>query len=185
MIEVEVRAKVSNPSEIKKGLDKINAKFLRKEKQVDRVFLHPVFLDSQKKVLEKGFSARIREIDDKITLEFKEIVRKGGGVELKSELKDLNAGLRLLKGLGWNEAFTVAKSREVYSYKDFEICLDNVEKLGSFIEVEKTLTSSEEKENARKECLDLLSSIYPNFIIEDSKYGDLMVDFINNQNKVK
>lgn len=185
MIEVEVRAGISDISKVKAGLKKINAKFLRKENQIDRVFSHPVFIDKQKKVLEKGFSARIRQVDGKTTLEFKEIVRKGGGIELKSQLKDLDAGLRLLKGLGWYEEFIVDKSREVYTYNDFEICLDDVKHLGSFIEVEKTLDSPDGKDKARKECVDLLGEVYPDFVIEDNKYGDLMLDFIKNKERVR
>lgn len=117
-------------------------------------------------------------------MDFKEIVRKSGGIEINSELKDVNAGLIFLKKLGWEEAFTVSKTRDSYRYNDFEICLDNVDKLGDFIEIEKMVNYPREMDKARKECLELLNSIYPNGIIENRKYGDLMQELINKE-KVK
>jgi adenylate cyclase class 2 len=182
MIEVEIRSKIDSINKIKERLKEINAKFLKSEKQIDRVFGHPMFLDSQNMIIEGGFSSRIRQIDDKISLEFKEIIRKGGGIEIKSELKDINAGLIFLKKLGWEEAFIVSKTRELYEHDDFEVCLDNVERLGNFIEIEKTINSPNEKEGAREECINLLNIISPNSIIENRKYGDLMQEIINKEN---
>lgn len=43
MIEVEIRAKINNRDEIKKKLDEIDAKFLKTEKQIDRIFGNPMF----------------------------------------------------------------------------------------------------------------------------------------------
>ncbi|MBW2996044.1 class IV adenylate cyclase [Candidatus Woesearchaeota archaeon] len=179
MIEVEIKARISNVDDIKKKLNQIRAKFLKTEKQIDKVFGHPRFLDSEKKIIEGGFVARIRVVDDNHTLEFKEILRQNGGVEIKSELKDLNTGVEFLNKLNFKEKFTVSKSRDHYSYNNFAICLDNVKQLGNFIEIEKIVTSSEEKENARKRCLDLLNTLAPNSEIEDKKYGDLIQEKIN------
>lgn len=179
MIEVEIRARINDLDGIKDKLDKLGAKFIKNEKQVDRVFGHPMFLDSRKMIIEGGFSSRLRQIDNKVSLEFKEIVRKSGGIEIKSELKDVNAGLLFLKKLGWEEAFTVSKTRDSYEYNDFEICLDNVDKLGNFIEIERIVDSLDEKEKARKDCADLLSAISPSSTIENRKYGDLMQEMLN------
>jgi adenylate cyclase class 2 len=180
MIEVEVRSRVENFDEIKKNLK--HAKFLKCEKQVDKVFGHPMFLDSQNKIIEGGIASRIRAIGDKRTLEFKEIMRKSGGIEIRSELKNLDIGIGFLKKLGFKEAFTISKTREEYSYNNFIISLDSVDKLGDFIEIEKIVDSPEEKENARKECIELLNLIFPDFKIEDKKYGDLMQEIINKGN---
>jgi len=174
MIEVEIRARIKNGEEIKNELEKIGAKFIKIEKQTDRIFGHPMFLDSEKMIIEGGFSARIRKVGDKKLLEFKEISRKSGGIEIKSELSDINIGLKFLDKLGFEEAFTVSKLRELYSYNDFTICLDNVDQLGDFIEIEKLINFSGDKEKARKECENLLGVLSPDSKIEDKKYGDLM-----------
>ncbi len=180
MIEVEIRAKVDNFNEIKKDLNNLKANFLRSIHQIDKVFGHPMFLDSKNMVIEEGISARIRSVNNKCSLEFKEICRTSGGMELKSELIDINLGIAFLNKLGFKEAFTIDKQRESYKYKDFLIDLDNVDKLGYFIEIEKIVTSPEEKEPAREECIELLTLISPNSKIENKKYGDLMQELINN-----
>jgi len=179
MTEVEIRAKIDNVEEIKKKLEELGAKFFKFEKQVDRVFGHSMFMDDDNMLIEGGLSARIREVDNKKALEFKEIVRQGAGIEISSELDDVETGLKFFEKLKFKEAFTVSKSRESYSYKDFTICLDKVDQLGNFIEVEKMITFSNDKESARKECLDLLNILSPNSEVEHRKYGDLMQEIIN------
>ena len=99
MIEVEIRARIGSVGETRDELKRIGAKFVKTEKQIDRIFGHPMFLDSDKMIIEGGLSARIREIDNEKLLEFKEISRKSGGIEIKSELSDIDIGLKFLKKL--------------------------------------------------------------------------------------
>ena len=184
MIEVEIRAKVDNLEDVKEKLDEFCASFIKTEKQVDRVFGHPMFLDSEIKIIEGGLSARIRQINDKAFLEFKEIIRKGGGIEVSSKLSKVDVGLKLLEKLKFEEAFIVSKLRQSFSYDGFEICLDNVDKLGMFIEIEKMVESSKEIDSAREGCVELLNKLSPSSKIIDKKYGDLMQDLINKKKKI-
>jgi adenylate cyclase class 2 len=179
MIEVEIRARVGNLNKVKNKLNEIGASFVKNEKQVDRIFGHPMFLDENKMIIEGGLSARIRENNEKNLLEFKEIVRKGGGMEVSSELNDVKLGLKFLEKLKFEEAFTVSKKRDIFLHEGFTICLDWVEGLGDFIEIEKMISSSDEKERVRQECLQLLHKIVPDAKIENRKYGDLMQEKIN------
>jgi len=178
-IEVEIRAKVDDFTEIKKALDKIKAYFIKSETQIDKIFGAAKFLDSEHKMIEGGIVARVREVNGKRTLEFKEILREKGGLELSFEVASIELAEKLLKKLDFEEAFTVAKLRESYSYKDFTVCLDKVEQLGDFIEIEKLINEESKVDETRKECLDLLEIIAPGFKIENRKYGDLMQDLIN------
>ncbi len=178
-IEVEIRAKVDDFNGIKKSLDKIGGNFIKSENQIDKIFGAARFLDSEHKIIEGGIVARIREIDRKSTLEFKEILREKGGIELNCPMASIEIGEKMLKKLDFEEAFTVKKNREIYSYNGFTICLDKVEQLGNFIEIEKEITSEEKIEGTRKECLDLLEKIAPSSKIENKKYGDLMQEIIN------
>ncbi len=180
-IEVEIRAKVNNFDEIKKALEKIGADFVNSKKQIDKIFGAAKFLDSEHKIIEGGLSARIREVDGKRALEFKEIIREKGGIELSCEIPTIEMAEKMLKKLDFEEAFTIEKTRETYSYKDFEIALDNVEQLGSFIEIEKLIDSEEGIGEARKECVDLLEKISPGSEIETRKYGDLIQEIINSK----
>ncbi len=178
-IEVEIRAKADGFDKIKKALEKIEADFVGSETQIDRVFGASKFLDSNKMIVEGGLSARIREVKDKKTLEFKEILREKGGIELSSEVTSAEMAEKMLKKLDFEEAFTIKKIREDYSYKDFKISLDKVEQLGNFIEIEKIVSSENKTNEAKKECSDLLNILAPGAKIETKKYGDLMQELIN------
>jgi len=184
-IEVEIRAKVNDFSEIKKALNKIGANFRKSETQIDKIFGVAKFLDSEHKIVEGGIVARIREVNGKRTLEFKEILREKGGIELNCEVANIEMAEKMLKKLDFEEGFTVKKSREIYSYQDSTICLDKVEQLGNFIEIEKMISIDEEnkKAEAKKGCLDLLNVLAPNSKVESRKYGDLMQELINQKNK--
>lgn len=179
MIEVEIRSKVSDFDYIKEKLESLSACFLREEIQEDIIFGHENFLDSNKFVIEGGFIARIRCIGDNALLEFKEIKRQSGGIEISSKLKNKEHGLYLLEKLQFKQSFVLKKKREIYSYKDFEINLDDVENLGKFIEIEKCISDANLREKAREECISLLKEIDSNLEIENRKYGDLIQEKLN------
>ncbi|PIR89804.1 class IV adenylate cyclase [bacterium (Candidatus Gribaldobacteria) CG10_big_fil_rev_8_21_14_0_10_37_21] len=179
MIEVEIKAKVQSLEPIKEKLLSLAAELLKTEKQVDRVFGRVKDLDQEHKVIEGFFSARIRGRGEKRNVEFKEINRTGVGMEFSSPLSSVESGINFLTKLGFEEAFTILKVREIYKYKDFEICLDDVEQLGLFIEVEYPLKNDGDRTGALKECQDLLNLVAPNATVEPKKYGDLMQEVIN------
>jgi len=179
MIEVEVKARVNNFDEIKSNLEKQGAKFLKKEFQRDIIFGNPKFADSENKIIEGGVLARIRQKDKYIKIELKEILRGKGGVELKFEIKDIEAAKKFLAKMDFTPAFEIAKNRESYDLNGFRICLDKVEKLGTFVEVEKVIGKEKDKKIVMKECKETLKKITNHFEILLVKYGDLMQDLIN------
>ena len=183
MIEVEIRAKVQDFSSIKKRLEEMGAQFLKKERMVDHIFGRSKDLDGEHKIIDGHFSARIREKGDKKSVEFKEIKRAGAGMEFSSPVSSLEAGLNFLEKLDFEEAFTVSKIRETYEYQGFEICLDEVDALGYFIEIEHPCKEDNDKSIALKECENLLALIAPDAVFEPKKYGDLMQEVINEKNK--
>lgn len=182
MIEIEIRARIDDPDEIKKRLTEIGATSSGSKRQIDRVFGHRQFLDENNMIIEGGLSARIRTIDNDSALEFKEISREKGGMEIVSKLSNANIGIEFLGKLGFEEAFTVAKQRDFYACDGFEIAVDDVEKLGHFIEIEKMIGYTEDKDVAKQECMAFLKRLGENLVVEKRKYGDLMQEILN-QNK--
>lgn len=180
MIETEIRAKISD---LKRAADKITSlggKFLSKEQQIDKVFGRPEDLDENRQIIDGHFSSRIRQKSGKISLDFKEIKRGQSGIDISAPINSIETGVKLLSALDFEEAFTVSKVRDLYKLKDFEICLDQVEKLGSFIEVE-WVGDGENYSRALQECELLLKEIDPSAVSENRKYGDLMQELINNE----
>lgn len=179
MIEVEVRGKIKDIDFVKESLNKIETRSVKNVKQIDRIFGHPKFLDKENKIIEGGLVARIRQVDNSARLEFKEIIRQGGGFEIEVNLDNVDFGIKLLEKLDFNESFVVSKIRDIYKYNDFEIAIDQVEQLGSFIEIEKMVSSKEEIDRTRQECVKLLKQISPDAQITNEKYGDMMQNIIN------
>ena len=175
MIEIELKAKVLNFKNIKIELNKLGAEFIKTKKIADHIFSRDIDLDNEHNMIEGSFVARIREQDDKKSLEFKEIKRNGICMEFNSPLANLESGHNFLKQLDFKESFTISKTREIYRYIDFEICLDDVNQLGLFIEIEHP--------KSLQKCQDLLKIIAPKAIIENKKYGDLMQELINKKNE--
>ena len=179
MIEIEIKAEVKDIEKVKDNLKKADARFIKTEEQVDRIFGHSMFLDENKFITEGGLSARIRQVNDKKQIDFKEITRDKAGIEVSAEIGSVEDGLRFLKKLGFEEAFTLKKSRDVFQYNDFTICLDKVDKLGNFIEIEKLVSLNSEEEKIRQECMELLNKLAPDPQIERKKYGDLIQEILN------
>ena len=105
----------------------------------------------------------------------------GGTIMEKRNRRLANEGLKFLDKLNFKESFTVSKERTLYKYKGFSVCLDRVEHLGNFIEIEKLISKEEDKEKTKDECLELLQSLGLDYKIENRKYGDLMQEIINNK----
>jgi adenylate cyclase class 2 len=42
----------------------------------------------------------------------------------------------LFKKIGFNKILSIKKEREIYRLDDFELCIDKVDKIGDFIEIE-------------------------------------------------
>ncbi len=179
MIEVEIKSRVKNFEEIKNKLAEIGAKSMKSEEQTDAIFGHPSMLDGNNFVIEGGYSARVGQRGEKTTVEFKEILRGKGGIEVKSPIASIELGKKFLNRLGFKEAFTIHKFRDYFKLDGLEIALDKVDTLGNFIEIEKMVSSPDEIESARKECHELLDKLNINHEIVDKKYGDLMQEIIN------
>ncbi len=56
--------------------------------------------------------------------------------EYETEVKDGKALLELLKAIGFTNSIVVDKKRESFATKEFEVVIDEVKGLGSFVEVE-------------------------------------------------
>jgi adenylate cyclase class 2 len=182
MIEVEVKARVTSFREIRQALGE-KARFMGSTHQADTIFGHPNFLDQESKIVEGGIVSRIRESGDRKVLEFKEVRRDGKALELKHEITDPIKIREFLDKLGFKEAFTINKVRETFLYRDFMVCLDTVEQLGQFIEVEANIDPGKDPGEVWKQCFEVLKEFAPGAEVEHRKYGDLMQDIINQKAK--
>lgn len=130
--EIEAKAKVEE--DLTEKILRIGGKFLGEKIQEDIYFEHPCrdFLKS-----DEAFRLRIegnRSVitykgrRDKENLKIRE--------EIEMEIKDFETFINILERLGFKKAYTIRKKRRVFLLDDIIICLDDVDGLGSFIELE-------------------------------------------------
>lgn len=184
MTEVEIRAKIEDIKQIEASIIKMGGGFVAREHQVDKIFGREEDLDSNHMIIEGHFSARIRQKGESVKVEFKEIRRTGSGREISAQIANIADGVYFLNQLGFSEVFTIDKIRHKYILNDFEIALDDVKKLGTFIEIEHPVKTGEDSDAAILECKALLAKIDNKATNEPRKYGDLMQEMINSKNKI-
>jgi adenylate cyclase, class 2 len=130
MLEVEVKAPC--PQDVRQVLMSLGARKLKTESQTDTYFNSPLHDFSK-----TDEALRVRKVGKKHFLTYK-------GPKLDSETKmreeiEFPVDSRIcevLEKLGFREVAVVRKRREIFSFRNLVVCLDSVEGLGDFIEIE-------------------------------------------------
>ena len=138
-IEIEICVKLENFDKVRLKLEKIG-KFIKTIRQVDTYFNPPQrdFMSLEKPVE----FLRIRNNDNKeFSFDYhychrKEDQSKSHTAELEISISDPEILKKILESLNFKEIATVDKTREVWDCCDFEVVLDYVKELGSFMEIE-------------------------------------------------
>ncbi|MDB5203998.1 MAG: putative Adenylyl cyclase CyaB [Candidatus Taylorbacteria bacterium] len=157
MREIEVKARLINKDGVVSKLESLGCVFEEPKTQHDMVYVEKVgdinTFSSNKIFL------RIRKSNNKIIFTLKtngenSLSKIEHEIEINSE-GEMESILKLLKYL---PAVTVNKKRITTHYKEFEICVDNVEDLGDFIEVERIMDEGS-AEKIQDEMFEFLESL--------------------------
>ncbi len=134
MREIEMKAELENPENLRNKLKKLGAKFLGKKRVVD------IFFDFPDRKLEKRHNyLRLRKKGEKIILEFKGSREEGKSKireETRIEVEDFDNIVKILNLLGFIIIFKYEKNRETYHFEGAEIVIDELPKIGWFCEIE-------------------------------------------------
>ena len=168
MIEVESKFKVSS-SITHDGLltilkDQLIAQISSK-RQIDTVFLLPEQVDAP--IVPGSKIMRVRDVLNPETGELQRslmTLKVEGQAKLVSDeyefaVDDGNAARQMLTALGWQEIVTVDKVRLESKTKDCTICIDEVAKLGLFIELEVLTEDSADVKNIQQQMCNFLKSL--------------------------
>jgi adenylate cyclase class 2 len=165
LIEVEVKAHVSDFEGVKKKLSEIGAERIGEEHQEDTYFNAP-----HKDFAKTDEALRIREIQEgdtkKIVLTYKGAKLDGRSKtreEIEVDVLDSEKMAVILEKIGFKAAAAVKKDRINYAFKDSTVSLDDVQGIGKFVEIEK---QAPEGENF-KDALDEIFRIYKQIGIEE------------------
>jgi adenylate cyclase, class 2 len=134
MLEIEIKSYCEDHAGITGKIKSLGGKLLKKTIEKDIYFKHPVrdFKDT-----DEAFRIRIADNKNILTYKGPKIGNKTKTrFEKEVEFMDLDSMKEILDRLGFNAVDEINKTRTIFRIDDVEICLDNVEGLGSFIELE-------------------------------------------------
>lgn len=153
-MEVEARVKVDNLEKLKQQLAGLGAEFLKEKTQVDSIFKKKG--EEFKQQGSGDFILRIRESDKNI-FTFKSLTdRAGVWVEHETEIGNPEDMKKILERTGFSKAITMTKKRLQGKLGDFEVCLDDIKELGTYMEI---ALDSLDGNTAKKRIVELLAQL--------------------------
>lgn len=139
--EIELKFRLDDPQALRNRLRESRARLAAHRFEVNRIFDTP-----DRRLLSGDCGLRIRESRpvqgigrSKPTLTFKgprQSREAKSREELATTVADAEDAATILARLGFNEVITYEKRRELWRLDDCEVCLDELPRLGWFVEIE-------------------------------------------------
>lgn len=134
MREIELKFKIDNLEELINKLKEEQCEISPIKIQNDTIYVQNLD-DTESK--EGSVWLRVRKENDKIELNYKkQSKKKMESEEIEFEVSSYELANQFLKALGYSPWVEVNKKRRYSKFKEYNICIDEVERLGSFIELE-------------------------------------------------
>ncbi|NON63423.1 class IV adenylate cyclase, partial [Acidianus sp. RZ1] len=135
VIEREVKLKLTNKN-IEQILEKLKSEGYTIDKEVERdIYLNGEYRDFRK--TDEALRLRITNKGAELTYKGPKMsVRSKSREEITVGITDYETMLKILTKLGFNPVHEVQKIRYYIKINNFTICLDKVQDLGDFIEIE-------------------------------------------------
>jgi adenylate cyclase class 2 len=170
MIEVEIKIPISTHGfeNIQEKIQKLGGKYLNSELQQDTYYDHPCksFQESDEAVRVRS---RIPITNEELITDHtsSELVYKGPKLDTKSKTRleisiaipDSSTAKSMLEQLGFRKLATIVKKRVFFKQELTTICLDDVEEVGTFMELERLVSPEEELEPVRKQLFNIVKNL--------------------------
>lgn len=168
--EIEIKAKIDSVKDFERRIVELGGMFLMELEQLDIYYRHPC---RDMKASDEAIRVRCEGASALLTYKGK---KEGGGVKAREEievgLSSFEGGKAILERLGFREVASVFKDRKIFSLNikgiEFEIALDSVKGLGSYIEIEAKSEAGGEGAHGEK-VKELLMEIADALSIEEDK----------------
>lgn len=176
MIEVEVKAKIDSFEDMEKRLNELGALKSKKEFQEDMYFNSPV-VDFAK--TDEALRIRTTKENEKTNIF---ITYKGPKIDKNSKTrKEIEMGIDdsekcagIFEAIGFRKVRAVRKNRQYFTYKNFEISLDDVEGLEPYMEIEIALEDGNDYDDAQKSIFELFEKLGITDGFERTSYLELL-----------
>ncbi len=177
MFEIEFKFRVKDKKKIDNTFKKLNCKFSELH-QCDHIYVKNGINNFNIPLGENVLRIREQNGVNYITLK-----QRLNHLEYETIVEDSNVINNIFITLGYHKLVEVDKYRKETNIKGFNITVDEVDRLGSFVEIEKLTENEEEIEKIKDEILKFASELgfYENDI-EKEKYDAMILD-LNNSDK--
>lgn len=163
MQEVEIKAKLENEEAILAKLTELGVTFSASAAQDDTIYVKET--GSLEIFLSNSLFLRLRVVDGMRTIftakyhENRDAANDTYATEYEVDVSSRDMMEQILMLQGYKEAVRVQKTRRTAVYNGWEICLDEVDGLGSFIEVEHMAEDGADPQTIYESLKVFLSSI--------------------------
>lgn len=178
MREIELKFKVKNIEEIMSFLEKNNCTISLPTYQNDTIYVKNLDHVESK---EGSVWLRVRKTDESIELNYKkQSAKRMESEEIEFGVDSYEKANAFLKALGFKEWVQVNKKRQYSKYQDYNICIDEVERLGTFIEIE-LLVAEENDINYEDQLLHVAKKLGIDTNNRINSHYDTMISELPNQ----
>lgn len=173
MREIELKFKIEDIDKFIKKLESLGCEISDCINQSDTIYVEN--LDNTEST-EGSAWLRVRKCNEKIELNFKkQSAKKSESQEIEFGVDDYDKANCFLKALGYNEWVRVNKKRRYSSYLNANICIDEVERLGSFVEIEYLIDENDTKNNYEEKILEIAEEIEIDTTKQINSHYDTMI----------
>lgn len=172
MREIELKFKVENLDDIMSFFKTNNCKISSINYQYDTIYVKD--LDNVEST-EGSIWLRVRKTNEIVELNYKkQSAKKMESEEIEFEVSSYEKANSFLKALGFKEWVQVNKKRQYSKYKDYNICIDQVERLGTFIEIE-ILVDDDDKTDYEEQLLNIAKEMRVDINNRINSHYDTMI----------
>lgn len=182
--EIEIKLKVKDLGALEKQLIESGCVLSGQIRQEDVIYFQPNNEKDFTDAHEGHIAIRIRREGDIAKLTLKEQrSNEMDNIECETEIKNPEATHRMLEILGWKPAVEVKKFRKKGMLGEYEVCLDKVDELGDYIELEKMTKDDDNPGKVREELFRALEPFGLYRQDEETKGYDTLMYFLKNKNQ--
>ena len=160
MIEVEIKVEVKHYSEVEAALQRMGFAKGNLVKESDYYFDKDLRIDDK--------ALRVRKYKDMETGQEEAFMTYKGPKldevsmtrqEVEIQIDNADTGKEFLEALGYELIAPVVKNRQYYKKDEMTACLDRVENLGDYLELEIVVAKEPQREDALKKVVDVVNAL--------------------------
>lgn len=173
MREIELKFKVDDLDKFIEKLKSLGCEVSDVINQKDTIYVEDL---SNTESVAGSMWLRVRKVNDKIEMNLKkQASKKSESQEIEFGVDDYEKANSFLKTLGYNEWVRVNKKRRYSKYLNANICIDEVERLGSFVEIEYLISEDDHKTNYEDELLKIAEELWIDTSKQVNSHYDTMI----------